>query len=555
MSGYFLLVYGLLLTLSVVYFSRFVAFLFHGFTILFVLISVAVITVDLELYHHWGFRMNITPLFYMGDEVTGTVDMSVILKLLVIALSLLIFSVWLYFRIFSSRINGLQVTHWRATFVILLITVLLVIPIRGSFGASTMNPSMVYYHPTNTYANHSGINVVWNFLYSLNNDNAIKYPEDYFDLEQTEKLFQELYPRDTETLQVVTQSRPNILLIILEGITAEVVEPLGGRPGVMPNLNALCKEGILFDRFYSNGDRTDKGLVSILSSFPAQPRGSIIKYPQKTQRLTFFSAKLENLGYTSSFVYGGDADFANYRSFLTNGRFRHVTSIDDYPGEIEAGQWGIPDHHVFNQTLKELDTTSRQPFFKVVLTVSSHEPFDVPMETVIEGEDEPSKYMNSCFYTDKSLGDFIQRAKQTSWWDSTLVIITSDHGHRLPGRKKQESRERYHIPMLWLGGAIMGDTIVHTLGNQTDIANTVLAQLDTASSDLIFSKNLFGNNVREFAMYIFVEGYGFMDTSRYLIYDIPGKQYLIQEGITREEDLHDARAYMQKLYLDYNAKK
>lgn len=554
MTGYFILGYGVLLTLSVFYFSRVISFIVHSITILFLLASVFIVTIDLELYHHWGFRMNITPIFYMGEEATGTVDRLILLKLTSISIILFILFSWIYFKLIAPKINELTTSHWRTSLVTIFIMVLAIIPIRGSFGASTMNPSMVYYHPTNTFANHAGINVVWNFLYSLNNDNAIKYPEDFFDKELTEKLFNELYPPSTETYKVINQSKPNILLIILEGITTEVVEPLGGRPGIMPNLNALCREGILFDRFYSNGDRTDKGLVSILSSFPAQPRGSIIKYPQKTQRLSFLSAKLERLGYTSSFVYGGDVDFANYRSFLTNGRFQHITSIDDFPG-VSSSQWGIPDEYVLNEALQEMDTTKTQPFFKVVLTVSSHEPFDVPMETVIQGEDEPSKYMNSCYYTDKSLGEFITKAKRSDWWANTLVVITADHGHRLPGRKKQESRERYHIPMLWLGGAIDQDTVVHMMGNQSDIANTLLAQLDTTAADLTFSKNLFGNNTRDFAMYIFVEGYGFIDNTRYIIYDIPGKQYLIKEGIEQEEELNIARAYLQKLYTDYNAKK
>jgi phosphoglycerol transferase MdoB-like AlkP superfamily enzyme len=554
MTGYFILMYGLLFTLSVFYFSKAISCIIHSITILFLLTSVLIVTIDLELYHHWGFRMNITPLFYMGEEATGTVDHLILLKLISISIFLLILFSWIYFKLIAPKINKLTTSHWRTSLVTLLIMVVVIIPIRGSFGASTMNPSMVYYHPTNTFANHVGINVVWNFLYSLNNDNAIKYPENFFDKQLTEKLFNELYPPSTETYKVVNQSKPNILLIILEGITTEVIEPLGGRPGIMPNLNALCHEGILFDRFYSNGDRTDKGLVSILSSFPAQPRGSIIKYPQKTQRLSFLSAKLEKLGYTSSFVYGGDVDFANYRSFLTNGRFQHITSIDDF-SEVSSSQWGIPDEYVFNKALQEMDTTKTQPFFKVVLTVSSHEPFDVPMETVIQGKDEPSKYMNSCYYTDKSLGEFITKAKQSDWWANTLVVITADHGHRLPGRKKQESHERYHIPMLWLGGAIEQDTVVHTMGNQSDIANTLLAQLDTVATDLTFSKNLFGNNTRDFAMYIFVEGYGFIDNTRYIIYDIPGKQYLIKEGIEQQEELNMARAYLQKLYTDYNAKK
>jgi phosphoglycerol transferase MdoB-like AlkP superfamily enzyme len=554
MTGYFLVIYGLILTASTLFVSRALLITAHGFTLLFLLVSSLIVMMDLELYRHWGFRMNTTPFFYMGSEAAGSVGPWVVIRMLLIACLLFASFCWLYFRFVAPRFNSLERSNAKSLIVLFLVTASMIMPIRGSFGTSTMNPSMVYYHPTKTFANHAGINVTWNFLYSLQTDNAIQYPEDYFDKKLTDQYFQELYPANDSTAKMLTTPRPNILLIILEGITAEVIEPLGGRPGIMPNLNALCKEGLFFDRFYANGDRTDKGLVSILSSYPPQPRGSIIKFPQKTQKLSFLSTALERLGYASSFVYGGDIDFANYNTFLTNGRFKHITSEDDFSEDLDNSKWGVADEFVFNQTLTELDTTT-QPFFKAMLTLSSHEPFDVPMKTVIEGSDEPSIYMNSCYYADKSLGEFMQKAKQSAWWANTMIIITADHGHRLPGGKKTDAKEKYHIPMIWTGGVISKDSVVHTLGNQSDIANTLLGQIDKPSPEFIFSKDLFGNKTRDFAMYIFNDGYGYLDNDRYIVFDNPGKQYLRQEGVNQEDDLNYAKAYVQKLYSDYNSKK
>jgi phosphoglycerol transferase MdoB-like AlkP superfamily enzyme len=504
MTGYFMVIYGLILTVSTLLVSRKLFITAHFFTILFLVVSSLIVMTDLELYRHWGFRMNTTPFFYMGSEAAGSVGPWVVIRLLLIAVGLFALFCWLYFRFITPRFNSLEQPSRKSLVVLLLVTACMIMPIRGSFGTSTMNPSMVYYHPTKTFANHAGINVTWNFLYSIQTDNTIQYPEDYFDKKLTEQYFQDLYPVSDSAHKILAVQKPNVLLIILEGITAEVVEPLGGKPGIMPNLNALCKEGIFFDRFYANGDRTDKGLVSILSSYPPQPRGSIIKFPQKTQKLSFLSTTLENLGYNNSFVYGGDIDFANYKTFLTNGRFKHITSVDDFDDELDNSKWGVADEFLYNQALAELDTT-RGPFFKAMLTLSSHEPFDVPMETVIKGSDEPSIYMNSCYYADKSLGDFIRKSKQSAWWANTLVIITADHGHRLPGGKSTDMKEKYHIPMIWTGGAIQKDSVIHTIGNQSDIANTLLGQLDKPLSEFIFSKDLFGNKTKDFAMYIFNE--------------------------------------------------
>jgi phosphoglycerol transferase MdoB-like AlkP superfamily enzyme len=296
-------------------------------------------------------------------------------------------------------------------------------------------------------------------------------------------------------------------------------------------------------------------LISILSGYPAQTKGSIIKYSDKAQKLPHLSRELEKLGYQTSFVYGGDADFANFRSYLTNAGFGHITADEDFSSDLNNSKWGVNDQYIFEQSSKELDSTSsQQPFFKVILTLSSHEPFDVPM-TTIKGNDEPSLFLNSCYYTDHYLGEFIKLCKQKTWWDNTLVIITADHGHRLPDKIDARVKERFHIPLLVLGGAIKKDSVIQTIGSQTDIANTILAQVAKPSADFRFSKDLFGNNVQDFAVYLFNDGYGYVDKGKYILYDNQGKLYLRQEGVEREEDKYFGKAYVQQLYSDYNAKK
>jgi phosphoglycerol transferase MdoB-like AlkP superfamily enzyme len=554
MTGYIIILSGLIITLSVFTAKRWVLTSLHVINLLFALLFCLVIIVDLELYRHWGFRMNITPFFYMGSEAAGTAEFLTLFSLLILGS---LFS-WLFIALYRKKIipacNTLKPGAYSHALAILLASGLMFFPIRGSIGTSTMNVGKVYYHKTKMFANHAGINVVWNFLYSLQNDNAIKYPEDLVAKELTELHFKELYPAQDTTFSVLHSHTPNILLIILESFTADVIEPLGGIPGVTPNLNALCKEGILFDQFYANGDRTDKGLVSLLASFPAQPKGSIIKYPQKTQNLAYLSVKLEELGYHTSFVYGGDADFANYRSFLTNGRFAHITSDEHFSSSLSSSKWGVHDEYVFTQALSELDTTTGK-FFKTILTLSSHEPYDVPIDKVFVETGEEALFLNSCHYTDKALGEFISEARKKPWWNNTLIIITADHGHRLPGNKRYETKEKFRIPMLWIGGAIKGDTIIRTVGSHTDLANTVLAQLDKPSADFIFSKNMLGAPVKDFAIYVFNDGYGYLDPSTYFVYDNPGKQYIRKEGVEDEHKYAIAKAYIQKLYLEYNAKK
>jgi phosphoglycerol transferase MdoB-like AlkP superfamily enzyme len=257
---------------------------------------------------------------------------------------------------------------------------------------------------------------------------------------------------------------------------------------------------------------------------------------------------IKKLGYKTSFMYGGDIDFANFRSYITG--FDHLTTEEDFDDEINISKWGVHDHFVLEKAYQECDT-SRQPFFKVILTLSSHEPFDVPMEPVIQGTSQESLFLNSCYYTDRSIGDFIRKAKQQPWWKNTVVLFVADHGHRHPNNKELKDKERFRIPLLMVGGAVKKDSVIHTFGSQTDIANTLLAQLDKPQPDFIFSRNLLATDASSFAVYFFNDGYGMVMPGKYIIHDNPGKQFLRQEGTTAE-DLEFSKAYQQTLYSDYN---
>jgi phosphoglycerol transferase MdoB-like AlkP superfamily enzyme len=554
-TGYIMMFCSLILTLSVLKHGKWASFIILVFNAIFLLFSSIIIIVDLELYQHWGFRLNTTPLFYMGSEAIGSADPKVIIQLGILFILFLGLSGFVFYkRLFPVIFNLSPASKKKSSLLLLLITALMFLPIRGSLSVAPMSISFVYFHKTNMFANHAGINVIWNFLYSLKRDANISYPEDYFDQTATRKYFQKLMAGSDSTIKILKNPKPNVILIILESYTANVIEALGGVSGIAPHISQLAKEGILFDNFYSSGDRTDKGLVSILSGYPAPPLRSIIMYENKVRQLPQLSLKLKNLGYTPSFVYGGDADFANFRSFISHGQFTHLTTVDDFPEELNTSKWGVHDQYIFDQALEELDTT-KGLFFKTILTLSSHEPFDVPGKPIMEGITAEAKFLNACHYTDKCLGDFIAKSKTKPWWDNTLVIITADHGHRHPGNIELKESKRFKIPLLFLGGAIQRDTVIHTYGGHPDIANTLLAQLDSPSTDFTFSKNLLDPAAKSFAVYIFNNGYGYIDPTRYIIHDNTGKQYLRKEGVTKEEDLNFGKAYIQTLYSDYNAKK
>ena len=148
---------------------------------------------------------------------------------------------------------------------------------------------------------------------------------------------------------------------------------------------------------------------------------------------------------------------------------------------------------------------------------------------------------------------FIENAKKKTWWKNAVVIFVADHGHRFPGNKQAKDKEKFHIPLMMIGGAVKKDTVIHTFAGHTDIANTLLAQLGKASDQFRFSKNVLSKDVNSFATYFFNDGYGYVDGLNYLVFDNAGKQFMHKETAS-DSIVEISKAYQQILYSDYNKK-
>ena len=171
----------------------------------------------------------------------------------------------------------------------------------------------------------------------------------------------------------------------------------------------------------------------------------------------------------------------------------------------------------------------------------------------IPGHDEESLFLNSCYYTDKCIGDFIIKAKASPWWNDTVIMFVADHGHRFPRNKALQDKERFRIPFLMVGGAVKRDTVIEKFGGQTDIANTLLGQLSHPSGAFTFSKDLLDPSSRSFATYFFNDGYGFVTPGEYIVFDNVSKSFMRKDG-AKQEDLERSEAYEQILFADFNSK-
>ena len=560
MASYFTVPFCLLLTLSPFFNTAVAKRILKIYTVV-ILVPVSIIVLcDLPAYAAWGYRLDASPLKYLlspKEAMASTANLPLIP----------LFTGWLFllwikgkytFRFIESGLDksNQEKTSLKDTLLLILFAALQIIPIRGGFQLTPMNQSTVYFS-NNQHANLSAINVTWNFMHSLSHNlNYNTNPYEYMKISTADQIVSGLLNSSSGRYEVIKQkgeSSPNIILIVWESFTAKTVNAFKNGVEITPNFNKLKNEGIYFSDLYATGDRTDKGIVGILSGYPAQPVTSIIKVPQKADKLPNLPELFSQKGYNTSFYYGGELEFANMKSYLMGSGFKHFVSKSNFDSKDQNSKWGAHDGVVMNKLSHEL-ATEKSPFFSTWLTLSSHEPFETPVKTAIEGTDDESLFLNSVHYTDDVIGNFIQQCKQQPFWDNTLIVIIADHGHRLPYSK--EKINDFRIPMLWLGGALQTKSqIISNTGSQIDLAKTILNQLQINSSSFVWSKDLFTEKTNPWAYFSFNNGFGWVKNKKnYFIYDNVGNKIMEEQGNIDSNDIKSGKAMQQNSFADYLSK-
>lgn len=526
---------------------------------------------DTALYHEWGYKLNAYALSFtrypkeVMASVAATPYLTIIIILTVtvaVAVVLLQTGVHLYDYAYKrSALKGSK-QHLSAAGYSLATMALLFLFIRGGLGVVPINQSAVFFSHK-PVLNHTAVNTPWNVMYSVFNTGGMmsNNPYPYMDMQEAQKQVNALYQTalsDTTHVTLTDVPHANVLIILLESWTADVIESLGGEKGITDGFNAHTREGLLFTNVYASGDRTDKGLVAVLSGYPSQPTSSIISQPEKIEHLPVITRPFLEHQYTTAFYYGGESEFSNMRAYLYHSGFEKVIDKNSFEKKDMNSKWGAHDGVVFNRLLNDLNQTP-QPFFYTMLTLSSHEPFEVPVAARFKGKKEADQFRNAVWYSDQALSTFLSEAKKQPWYSNTLVVMVADHGHRLPKNYADLSVPgRFRIPLLITGGALKhewkGRQITST-GSQTDIAATLLSSFSYSSKAFPFSKNMLSPLSPSFAWYSYNDGFGWVDAHEAMVYDNIGKRVTYPYNTTladsSNQKIKTGQAYLQVLMQDY----
>ena len=518
-----------------------------GYLLVIAAVSATAFAANLALYEYWAFPLDSSVLQYLASpkEALASVTAGQLLLQLLVAAAVFGGMAWCYLRVLRLYDPARRSTHRAgSTLVLLLAAGVLFLPIRGGVSVATANVSKVYFSGR-MFLNHAAVNPLFSCLSTLSDGDDALYESEFFPEPERAAIFEPLrgdLPAGIGTDTLLRTRRPNVVLFLVESFGRSTVdERVGGEP-VAPEFQRLKGEGVYFDNLFANSFRTDRGTVAVQSGFPAQTKMSVMKLPVKSQRLPSIARSLRREGYATSFYYGGDLNFTNTASYLYGTGFDRLTWQKDLHFDAPTSKWGYADDVVIDAFTDHVlaEAASQRPFFAAMLTLSSHEPFDVPFAKF----DDPM--LNAMAFTDASLGRFVERVRQTPVWNDLLVILIADHAYPYPYGIANSDALRHRIPMLWLGGAVRRPAVVETYGSQSDLAATLLAQLGIAHGDFLFSRDLFDPARPKFGYWCFNNGFGVADAGGTTIFDCTSARVISPDSTAAQ--LRDGKAMLQTTY-------
>lgn len=511
---------------------------------------------DAVLYGYWGFRIDMTPVFYFTTSPSSALASATATEIVTGVLGCIAVSAGVFWIMHAATgrpvVPPRRLRGWAAASVAVMVAAL-IIPIRGSVTVSTMNPSRAYFSPRRGL-NHAAINPVFNLLYSATHQNDFASQYHFTDGETARTILDAAMspvavPTDSTATPLLASgvTRPDIVLVILESFSSHLMPSLGGQP-VATGLDSIALDGLMFTDIYASSFRTDRSMPAIFSGLPGQPSTSFMKYTTKVENIASFPAVLADAGYEMDYYYGGDINFTNQLAYLRSMRFGRVVSDRDFSLGEKASKWGAPDHLLFRHALADMDGTSgKGPRLTVIQTSSSHEPFEVPFSSP-RWKDIPQA--NAFAYTDSCVTAFINTLSRSPRWDNTLVVMIPDHYGAWP-RDLEPMPERHKVPLIISGGALgRRNERIGVIGNQTDIAATLLSALGLPADGMPFSRDLLAPDAPSIAFMTEPSTVSVVTPDGYLTWNCDSRS-------VEDSDLSDDRrrwavaaagAFLQRLY-------
>ena len=565
MACYLMIIPILLYCVQLCINKRIIVIFLHVIFLLELFLTSIITFAEIGIYDEWRSKLNYKALVYLRhpDEILKT---ATTYQVVFAIIGICVFMAGFYFIykrivIHPSIKPFSKKPFFKAPLVFLVMGALCFLGIRGGVDAIPIKQSSSYFS-RHAILNDVAVNPHWNLMVNIIDfasleDNTMFH---FMDSQKANDIVRQLQETSKDTNSLLLKKQDiNIVIILLESWSADMIEYFCKSDEIAPNFNRLAKDGLLFTNFYSNGHRSQQAICSILSGFPSVPTYDITDNHGKYKYLPSLADVLNREGYHTSFYFGGNLDYGNIRSFLLHADFQSIIEGKDIDKKLPRGKLGIHDQYMFDYHLDKLNK-EQEPFFSMLFTVSSHSPYDEPKNIEPLTWDTPQlKYLNSVKYCDYWLGHYLEEAKKQTWYDNTLFILLADHSHPSHIERSYYVSDYQRIPMLWFGNVLKEEykgTICEVVASHVDLAQTLLSQLGKDATPFRWGKNTFNPYTTPFAYFEVNKGFGWVEQGGSYTFTYPFEEhaiYYLGDTSLKKDMVLRGQAYTQKLFETYLA--
>lgn len=515
---------------------------------------------EIGLYGEWKTKLSYKALVYFRNpsEVLNTATAGEIISFFLLVVLQLILLIWIYQKFVNTPFRKLKTARWKTIPGFILLSGLLLLGIRGGFGAIPITASDAYFSKhniLNVASVNSGYNLAFGTIdyFQMKERNIFKTLPD----KEAQQIVKKIHSVEKgSTVSILKIKKPNIMIVLLESFSGDLIETLGGRPEIAPEFHKMEKEGLMFTNFYATGNRSQQAIGSLFAGLPAIPVTTLTDHPEKYKSVPSLIKVLNNQGYFTSFYFGGDLNYGNIKSFLLYNEFDRLVDENDFDKDLPKGRLGYHDQYMFEKYHHDLNKMEK-PFFSTVFTLSSHSPYDQPGDHPLQEFKLEKNFVNAAHYTDHWLGDFFDKIKSESWYDSTLIIVLADHSHVSYLNRPLRSFGYHKIPLLLTGGAL-ADSLrgkqYSRITSNVNITSTLLHQLGLPSEQFSWSLDMFNPSTPQFAYFELNQGYGWKRPQGEVVQNIINNYYFVKKCNQQQKCPQlekEGRSYVQVLFEEF----
>ena len=486
---------------------------------------------EVNVYHEWNHKLTSRVFMHLSnpDEVFRTAEGGNQILFFVLLIAEVGFGI-LVLRLLKITPIDLQ-KKWIHLPLGLVYLICCVIFARGGVQQIPINVDSAYFSKK-SIVNDLSVNSTYYFgnSYLLFKRNDLENHLPIIQPKVASSIADSLYTFNrSHTNYILEDSKPNVVFVILESWSASVVGCMSDTKGITPNFDRLASEGYLFQNIYATNTTSEIGNTSIFSGYPAIPEVAISLEPEKNRKLPSINQSLKKIGYSSHYLFSGDLKYGNIQGYLTQHQFDELADEENFPSELKKGKLNYFDEDLYALFLQKIKNT-KAPFMHCAFTGSTHSPFDYPKRKGWKKwTGKESDYINSVYYADWAIGQFMEKAKKESWYKNTIFVFVSDHGHHSHTIASPNQSLFFRIPLLIFGEPLKKEfrgRQNNIIGSQSDIAATLLHQLRQTNINYKFSKDLLSPTVNSFAFHATIRGYGFVSEKGSCLYNLDSKRHL-----------------------------